>query len=254
MSRLTEVSSSKHQHLKVKTNAQLVYAAQQHMLNLRVHELPQAVSSFPTFISKNEHDGNWALSALTSIVPGKNVFVVEEKWQSVFLPISIRTYPMYLMRSPKDEKAYTVGLVEQSEAFSETEGEPLFDGHGKATIFLTEQSKMLEASIKDDIHTHQFLQKVAQFNLLKSIDLIVHYAGGEAQVLQGLYTINEDTLQSLSAAQLDELNKLGYLPAIYAMLMSIYQLNNIVGKNNQFGGLDKIEQIKLESARDRSGG
>lgn len=253
MSKLVELTNTKHQDLKVKNSAAMNNASQLHMLNLRVTEVPKSIASFPVFVSKNNHDGNWALSAITSIVPGKNLFVSDGQWQALYQPTSVRTYPLYLMKSAKDEKSYTIGIVEQSEAFSQSEGEALFDESGRASLYLAELTKLIEGSVKEDIQTYQFLNKLDEMNLLKSIDLVVHYQGNEAQVLKGLHTINEDRLQTLSGEQLDTLNKMGYLAAIHGMLMSIFQLNNIVLKNNNVEGLDKVEQIRLETARDRSG-
>lgn len=252
MNKLVELNSTTHKSFKVKTDCTIGYAEQLHMLNIRVTEVPKSISDFPVFISKNNHDGAWALSAISSIVPGRNMFITNGQWEALYQPASVRAFPFFLMNSPRDEKSYTVGIIEQSDAFSQDEGEPLFDASGKASLYLTEQTKLVENSVKEDIQTYQFTQKLDSMGLIKSVDLVVHYQGGTAQVLKGLFTINEDALQSLSGEQLTELNKLGYLAAIHGMLVSIYQLNGLVRRNNLVEGLDKVEQIRLEVSKDRS--
>jgi hypothetical protein len=112
--------------------------------------------------------------------------------------------------------------------------------------------KLLEADIKNDIQTMKFSQKLQELNLLKSISLSIQYQDDSVQNLNGLHSLNEDTLHALSTKQIDELNKLGYLIPIHAMLISIYQLNSLVKKNNELQSLKAIKQLKIEVARDRT--
>jgi hypothetical protein len=56
----------------------------------------------------------------------------------------------------------------------------------------------------------------------------------------------------LSAEQLHDLNKQGYLVQIHAMLISIYQLNLLIRKHNKINDSNKIAQLKIEIARERA--
>jgi hypothetical protein len=156
------------------------------------------------------------------------------------------------MQSPKDSESHTIGIFEQSSAFSEKTGEDLFDDKGKASLYLSGIKTLLEADITNDIQTYQFGKKLEQLGMLKSIDLLVHYQDGAVQTLSGLYTIDEDKLQALSAEQSHELNQQGYLVQIHAMLISIYQLNLLIRKHNEFKDAKKVVQLKIEIARDRA--
>lgn len=253
MRNLTELTQTAHAKLKVKHQAALENAASMHVLNLRVSEVAKTAASLPIFISKHNHDGSRAMSALTSIVPGTNTFVSQGNWQALYQPISVRTYPFYLMKSPKDETSYTIGIFEDSDAFSESMGQELFDESGRASLYLAEQSKLVESSIKEDILTHEFLNEIDAIGLIKSVDLVVQYASGESQVLKGLCTLDEDKIQALEGEQLQKYHQNGYLAAMQGMLSSLFQLNNLVQHNNRVEGMDSIQQIRLETARDRSG-
>ena len=103
------------------------------------------------------------------------------------------------------------------------------------------------------MQSHQFCQKLDAMNLIRSIDLIVQFDDDTMQTVQGLSSINEDQLQSLSEEHLYELHKLGYLIPIHSMLISIYQLNEVIRRNNTREGMENIKNIKIEVARDRSG-
>lgn len=252
MKALTELTLEAHKNLKVKPDAAVKQAAASHVLNLRVTEIAKAACCFPLFISKNSQSGGYALSALTSIVPGTNASVIDGQWTALYQPTSVTTYPFFLMKSPSKESSVTIGIFEDDDTFSTTEGQALFEDNDSASLYLSEQTKVLEATIKEDIQTLQFLKQLEQLNLIKPIDLVVQYQSGESQVLKGLSTIDEDVLLGLDQEQVTKLHQSGVLGAIHGLLMSIYQINLLVRNNNQQDGMDAIQQIRLETARERS--
>ncbi|GAB5379106.1 MAG: hypothetical protein Alis3KO_10930 [Aliiglaciecola sp.] len=250
MANLTELSQEKHKHLGVLPEKSVEHASKQHLINIRVTEVPRAVSSFPVFYTRKTNSRDWAISALANIKPGESLFVKDGVWDALYQPSVIRTYPLYLMQT-NDERKYTIGIIEESDAFSKSAGEALFDEAGRPSLMLNEMQKLLENSIKEDIQTFQFTQKLDTLGLLKPVDILVHFQDGSAQTLTGMSTINEDRLLSLNGEQLEELNQLGYLTPIQASLISIYQIHELVRRNNAQDGNDKIDNIRLEIARER---
>ena len=180
------------------------------------------------------------------------MFVIQGKWSATYQPTVLQTYPLFLMQSPKDPESHTIGVFDQSSAFSEEIGEALFDDKGNPSLYLSRIKTLLEADIKNDIQTYQFGKKLEQLGMLKAIDLLVHYQDGAVQTLSGLHTIDEDKLQALSAELLHDLNKQGYLVQIHAMLISIYQLNLLIRKHNEINDSKKIIQLKIEIAKERA--
>jgi hypothetical protein len=251
MSELVELSNNKHKQFRIKPNCAVEFSASQQIMRLRAVEIGKAVTNFPVFLTRNTHDGSGVLSALTSFDSSSNLYVKDTQWQATYQPTVMQTYPLFLMKSPKDENSYTIGIDEQSSAFSRDNGEALFDEGGKASLYLSRVKTLLEADIKNDIHTYQFIHKLQELELLKGIDLLVHYQDASVQTLTGLNTIDEDKLHALSAEQLYELNQQGYLVPIHAMLVSIYQLNLLVRYHNAMIGNRKVTQVKLEVAKDR---
>jgi hypothetical protein len=252
MTKLVELNSKKHRELRVRPNCKIELASTQQIMKLRVTETSKAVTSFPVFFSRDQRTGGWVLSALTSLENGSNLFIKQHQWDSSFQPSSMQTYPLFLMQSEQQDNSFTLGVMEQSDAFSKELGEPLFDNNGRSSLYLSHMQKLLEADIKNDIETIKFSQKLVELDLLKSISLSIQYQDDSVQNLNGLHSINEDKLNALTAQQLDELNKLGYLIPIHAMLISIYQLNKLVRKHNGLQSLNPIKQLKIEVARDRT--
>ena len=254
MSELVELSSTQHQGLKVRVNCGVEVAATQQIVKLRVNEVGRAAGNFPIFFTRGAQDGALVLSALTSFESQQNMFVKDGQWQSTYQPTAIKTFPFFLMRSKSDEKSYTIGIDEKNQVFSKEHGELLFEENGKASMQLSRAKVLLEADIQNDIHTFQFGKELEQMGLLKSIDLVVQYQDGTNQSITGLITIDEDKINTLSAEQLHGLNQQGYLVQIHALLISIYQLNSIIQKQNSRIDLPKVAQLKIEVAKDRAAG
>lgn len=198
------------------------------------------------FFTKNIQTGFWNISAVTSFEAEHNLFVENGHWQAAFKSNSMKTFPFYLMNSPKGDNSYTIGINEKSSVFSSSEGEAIFEQSGKASLLLSQVKTLLETDIENSIQTYQFGQALNELGLFKSINILVRYQDDSLQTLQGLYTIDEDKLQRLSAEQLETLNKKGYLTPIHAMLVSIFQLNALIQRNNNIEKLPKIKNIKLE--------
>jgi hypothetical protein len=254
MSELVELSSTQHKGLKVRVNCGVEVAATQQIVKLRVNEVGRAAGGFPIFFTRNAQDGGLVLSALTSFENRQNMFVKDGQWQSTYQPSAIQTFPFFLMRSASDENSYTIGIDEKSPVFSKQNGELIFEENGKASMQLSRAKVLLEADIQNDIHTFAFGKELEKLALLKSIDLVVQYQDGTNQNITGLITIDEDKMNVLSPEQLHGLNQQGYLVQIHAMLISIYQLNLIIQKQNSRSDLPKVAQLKIEVAKDRAAG
>lgn len=250
MTELVELSNQRHKHLNIVEDCVTKYAASQQIIRIRVTEVAKAATNFPLFSFRDRDTGTWVLATLTSFDKGRNLFVSNTEYVGTYQPTSVQCYPFFLMQSTGKDAAYTIGILESSDAFSEGQGEPIFDGSGKALMTLSRAQKLLEADIRNDVQTYQFNQKLEELGLFKSIDILVKYQDETIHTLAGLHTIDEDKLNALSSSELGELSKMGYLIPLHAMLISLYQLNLLVRKHNDIGEGKAIHQVKIEVAKD----
>lgn len=248
MSKLTAIGSNAHGKIQVAKDSFQQFAAGRHMLALRVTEVPRAIVDFAVLVSRHQHDGSFALSALTSLEPGKNLYIQDGQWGSSFRTASMATYPLFLMNDPGGSDEPVLGIDLDSPAVVKKDGHALFDAKGKVSLWQDQKKKVLLEASRNSAITQRFLQVLDELKLLRDVTINVHYSDEEVSQIRGLFMINEDNLQALSADKLDELRKLGYLPAIYAMLFSVFQLNNLILRHN-LAGLRQISRINLEVAK-----
>ena len=245
----TELTAETHADLKMDPKAALKIAADQHTINLKMAEVAMAASSFPVFISRASETSDWNISAINSCEINDNLFVENDTWTGTYVPIGMKTYPFFVMRSPKDEKSFTIGIDEESDVFSKEKGEALFTD-GKASSRLGQAASQLELEVKHGLQTYQFNKKIEEFGLIRPIDLEVHYQNGRINTLKGLNSIDEVALNELDLEKFEELRKESYLPAIYSILISIYQFNHLIKLHNKKFPENLIAQIKLEPPKE----
>lgn len=247
---LVELSLEDHADLKLDPSCAIKVAENQHLINLKVSELSMAVSSSPVFLSQTSDSSEWTVSAINSFEMDKNLFVEDGKWTGTHVPIGMQTYPFFLMRKDGEENNLTIGINEESEAFSKEEGEALFED-GKASVRLSQATAQLEVEIKNNMQTYQFAKKLSELELIKPVDVQVIYQDGKTNILKGLNTIDEAKFNELNSEQFEEIRKAGFLPGIYSMLISIYQFNNLIRLHNKQSDA-KVVQVKLETPKEEA--
>lgn len=247
---LVELSYAAHKDLKIKNTAVIDNIAKQHLINVRAAELSQAAICFPLFATKNSHNEFWTFSAMTSFVPNENLYVKNDKFDVVYRPTSVQSYPFYVMQSPSEENAYTIGILEDQGDFSKSTGEPLFDDKGQPSEAAKRRAQLLDADVQKDRQTAQFSLTLEELGLFKPLEMNVQLLDGDSKKIKGLHTIDEERLQTLSIEELDKLRKSGYLMPIHAMLMSLLQVNKLIALNNDDLDRSQIIEVKMAFAND----
>jgi len=247
MATLTALNKKAHANLSVSSERAINFAAPRHLMQLWVNELSQAVIDFPIFITR-QSNGYSALSAMTSFDAGRNLFVNGKHWQSSFQPSLMQTYPFYLMRPEDGGDKPVMGIDEDDPVFG-IKGEAIFDTAGKQSLWVSQINSRLIEDARNMVHSAKFLEQISSLKLSRQIDISVHYADGPINKITNLRTIDEDKLHDLNSEQLMALRDAGYLAPIYAMLLSIYQLNSLIRRHNSLNE-NKIARINLEVAKD----
>lgn len=249
MNQLVALDSKTHRGCRVSEGATLRFAARQNVMQIQASEIGQAACSFPVFLTRGPRSGIWALSVVLGLEQGSNLFVQNEQWTAAYLPFGMQTYPLFLMKSPTDEKGFAVGVVGHEGVLSQEKGEALFDESGNESAYLSGMTKLLKANLENDAQSRMFAQRLEELDLIKAVDVKVHYEDGSVQTIAGLNTIDEDKLRSLAADTLEGLNRNGVLFLIHAMLVSVFQLNTLIRKHNQDPGRKPVKEAQLELSR-----
>ena len=201
-------------------------------------ELLVLQSEYPIFFIKNQETGHFEPSALLGFSDQENLYLNDGKWDANYIPHTVDRQPLLIGFQEQDingtpTQVPVVHIDLDHPSVSETEGMPLFLPHGGESEWLERMTSVLTA-----IHDgHKAIQPLSQtlvgLELIESVRLNIEFKDGSSQVLEGLYTINEERLAGLNPAALGTLHKKGYLHHIYMMLASQPILEKLIERKNQ---------------------
>ncbi len=239
------LDKEKHKDIKVQVRHNFEFAKDTHLAAASFREYPQLASCMPLVFIKAP-DGDQVHSvAILGVEPGKNLFHHDGKWQGHAVPLNIQRYP-FDVRPDGDKLG--VFLDENSELLGE-DGEPLFTEEGTASPFLENRQRLLTDLTNSEMATQRFIKKITELNLLDPIQLTVTYASGQQRNVKGMLSINEKRLNELDDATVLELQKAGFLGGIYAMLLSLGQLNRLVQLSTNTDAPIRAMQLRVDEEK-----
>lgn len=81
--------------------------------------------------------------------------------------------------------------------------------------------------------------------MIVPLDIGLQTQKGEVKRITGLYTIDESRLRALTGEQLKDLQDRGFLGPCHLVLVSLYQLNQLIRLRNRKGG-EQLVNFRLD--------
>lgn len=224
--KIVPVALERHRYKKVRNTTQFDYAAGFHIAYVTVHEFARAAATYPIVFLEDKPNDGFRPVVLMGLKPGENLFVgADGAWNASYIPAMIRRYPFALSKGA-EENRFVVCVDEASTLLSDTEGAPMFDEKGEPTQVIENVKRYLSELQQMDMLTQQFSRFLLTNNLLTPLNMRVNAA--QARNITGCYVINEERLNAFSDALFLEVRAKGFLPAMYAHLMSLPQIERLV--------------------------
>ncbi len=188
-------------------------------------------AEYPIFFYKDQQTGQFQPVAMFGFEDRENLFLEGSHWDAAYVPLSVTRQPFLLGKrrdgapgEAEDEVLIHIDL--DHPRVSAERGERLFLEHGGTSPFLDRVSSQLHTLHLGFMGCAPFVEALVKHDLLELFSLDVETADGATHRLAGYYTINEEHLHELGGDVLEDLNKRGYLQAIF---MAIASLSNIGG-------------------------
>lgn len=237
MSNLIALNQQVHQALRINTQVVEAQASQLNMIPVVLSEFLKLAVQFPIALTKNKDTGRFVCVALFGFQENENLFIKDQEWDSLYVPLQIRRQPFFLGNSDQGNDEFVVCIdtshksVQQEE--TKLDGEAIFDKEGNATPYLENIKTVLAELLNGESHTQIFIKTLADLNLLQSMQLEITFENGESTRVEGIYTINEENLKHLSAIDITNLHQQNYLAPIYTMITSLGHIYGLVNRKNK---------------------
>ncbi len=224
---LVPVNRARHAGTKIKQIEGFGFAARFHIASVMVHEFARAAAIYPVVFLEDKAQDEFRPVALMGLQEGENLFVDGAgKWQASYVPAIIRRYP-FALASTGQEGQFTVCIDEGSALVNDSEGVPLFKEDGEPSEAIENVKRYLGELQQMDMFTRAFCKYFAEHNLFTPLNMRVRQ-GQQQRNISGCYVVNEERLNNLSGERFLEMRERRYLPAVYAHLVSLAQIERLI--------------------------
>lgn len=203
------------------------FAANDPMATLVATEMPEACMHLPLGFSRAGGGAEvFVPVALQGLRAGQNLWVDGQgNWRGGYIPAVYRSHPFALGQADDERHVLCVnrdsGLVNEDQT-----GQPFFDSEQQPTEQVARVRDFLSQVRASAEATKPQCAALQAQDLIQPWPLQVS-AGEQTQTLQGLYRIDEDGLNALSAEGFETLREAGALPIIYCQLLSMRHIHRL---------------------------
>lgn len=236
MAQLVSLQKNAHQYLKVDTALAEAQGGLLNMIPVMLSEFLKLAVQFPIALTKDSNTGKFVCVALFGFQPGENLFFQQGQWNSLYIPLQIARQPFFLGEDTVNaagDKQFVICIDIDHHSVQQQQGELLFDANGNESPYLNKIKYLLAELLNGEEKMEHFIEKLLSLQLLQPMQLEITFESGELIRIDGMYTINEDRLQSLASADVIELHNLGYLSYIHTMRVSTGHIYSLVDKKNK---------------------
>lgn len=223
--KVVPIMENRHKDLKLKPIDNFDFAKNLNIASIMVHEFSKVSPTYPILFLEDKENDSFKPVCLLGLKEGENLFVKDGKWQASYIPAIIRRYPFALSKTEEDD-TYLICIDEESEFLDKKDGEPFFNKDGstgevieKIKAYLTELQQM-------EKFTNDFCKVIKEYKLFTPLNINIK-SGNEVKNINGAFMINEEKFNKLSNAKFLDLRKKQYIPAIYAHLNSLAQIERL---------------------------
>lgn len=235
MAQLVVVDNKNHLNLKIDTNKAEQHGAMLNLVPAVMSEFINMAVQYPLVITKHADTGQFVVAAMLGFEASENLFWQEEQWQGLYLPLQIRRQPFFVSNADKSDNKgdYVVCFDSDSPTISQDSGQSLFDESGEESEFFKQAKYCLAQLLRGEADNKRLLEQLEKMDLLQVMKMEITFANEQAITLNGLYTIDQEKLASLSTENISILHNEGLLQAIYTLITSLGQIHHLIDLKNK---------------------
>ncbi|HVF94564.1 MAG TPA: SapC family protein [Sphingomonas sp.] len=200
-------------------------------------EFRRVQNEYPILFRRNLAEGTTVALALLGFENGENLYLVDGRWDARYVPLAMEIQPLLIGPPPPGSEGGQVHIDMASPRLSDAEGTRLFDPDGRPSTFLEDRIEKLGALDTGYRQSAGFFAALQRYDLLEPLTVEVTLNDGSTNRLIDFHVIDEERLQDLGGAELDDLHREGHLMPIFMALASQSNLAALIARKNRATGL-----------------
>jgi hypothetical protein len=219
-----------HTRLKVRPPENFQFAADATLVPLLSAEFGPISREYPIGFIRQPETGEFVPVALTGMPQSKNLFVrADGSWDARYIPAYVLRYPFVFVETSADN--FTVCFDPSSKCFDESTGFPLFGEDGEPSDTLKGCIKGLQEYQHMAGLSKAFMKRLADTNILMEADVKAEMPDGRSFQWRGFWIADEKLFRALPEATVKEWFGTGELGLVYAHLLSLSNLSDLLRRH-----------------------
>lgn len=189
---------------------------------------------YPILFQKNENTGKFQSILLLGLKSDENLFLDGVGgWSASYVPAVVERGPFLIgfqdqSRDGGSERAPVVHVDIESPRISNTEGKAVFLDHGGLSPYLDKISQLLNRIYEGMQVSDVMFAAFAELDLIEPVNLEIALNERETYRLSGNYTIHREKLANLNGADLERLNRSGFLRCAFLAVESLGNIQHLI--------------------------
>jgi hypothetical protein len=236
MTRTALLDNVAHKDLRVRTGHSAEFGDNVNQALVFPTEFAFVQREYP-ILFKKDGNGDYQAIALLGLDPDENLFLDEPGWNARYVPAMQQRGPFLIgLRKPVDDDERREASVQvdlDHPRISRSEGEPLFLPHGGNSRYLEHASRILQIIYRGTAHIRPMFAAFDALGLIESVELDVELDSMTKYKLPGFSTLSADRLTDLGGADLERLNRAGYLNLAMLVVASLGNVSWLIELKNR---------------------
>jgi hypothetical protein len=226
------LSNTVHKDLRVDIEIDCSMFRHEYLLPVNVQEFPAAAVDYPVVFVKNGQTGQFQSVVMMGTQPGENLYCDTDCWDGGYVPEIMKNAPFSLGANNANKDEFFLCINEDSPQLNTKVGTPLFSKTAEQTEFLKEKTEDVVRYSEQAKFTQKFIDFLAKKDLLCAKSVILKFDDQPDKTISGIYVIDEEKLNQLSATELKKLQDQGAMPVLYAQINSLQRMGHLVKRKS----------------------
>lgn len=237
MTRTVLLDNVAHKDLRVRTGYSAEFGDNINNVPVFPTEFVHVQREYPILFRKDAN-GSFQSVALLGLDKDENLFLGDDGWNGRYVPAMLQRGPFLIgfrqsEQSGEPVREPVVHVDLDHPRISETQGEPIFLKHGGNSPYLERASRLLQILYRGTVAAPAMFKAFQEAELIEPLEIEVQLDERTKYQLPGFFAISEQRLAKLDGAQLERLNKPGFLHFALFALASVGNIHWLIELKNR---------------------
>ncbi|WP_160154623.1 SapC family protein [Microbulbifer sp. ALW1] len=232
MSQTTLLDNVNHHDLKIITEHGARFGDNVNQVLTFPSEYADVHREYPILFHRDSASGDYQSIALLGLARDENLFLDESGWDANYVPAVIARGP-FLIGLHGDSGEPMIHVDMDSPRVNRSQGQAVFLTHGGHSPYLSRISEILQRIHRGVAGSADMFAAFTACDLIEPVKLELQLNDNERYIIDHFSTISGERMAALTGAQLESLNRQGYLQLAFYVLASLGNTPQLIERKNR---------------------